>query len=108
LYGRLKGRTKHTFSETMTESPEGSVVSRAVVQEGQIGFPPDLVLNQLKIAPRFSTFNGLHATLDTDSFFAERTTFDPSEVKRRLTVLHDRVNEAFKALVTQHALDVWK
>ena len=108
LYGRLKGRTKHTFSETMAESAEGSVISRAVVQEGPVGFPPDLLLNELKIAQSFSNFSGMHAILDTDAFLAERMPFNLEEVKKRLGVLHDRINEAFRALVTQHALEVWK
>lgn len=108
LYARLKGRTKHTFSETMAESPEGSVISRVVVQEGQVGFPPDLLLDQLKIAQSFANFNGVHAILDTDAFAAERIPFNVGEVKKRLGVLHDRINEAFRALVTQHALDAWK
>ena len=108
LYGRLKGQTKHTFSETMAESSEGSVISRAIIQEGQIGFPPDLLLNQPKIAQSFTSFNGVHAILDTDAFLAERIPFDVSEVKKRLGALHDRINEVFRALVTQHALDAWK
>jgi uncharacterized protein (TIGR04255 family) len=108
LYGRLKGRTKHTFSETMAESSEGSLISRAVVQEGPVGFPPDLLLNELKITQSFANFNGMHAILDTDAFIAERMPFNLGEVKKRLGVLHDRINEAFRALVTPHALDVWK
>lgn len=108
LYGRLKGRTKHAFSETMAESPEGSVISRAVLQEGQVGFPPDLLLNQLKIAPSFANFNGVHAVLDTDAFLAERMPFNIADVKKRMDLLHDRVNEAFRALITGHALEAWK
>jgi uncharacterized protein (TIGR04255 family) len=108
LYGRLKGRTKHTFSETMAESAEGSLISRAVVQEGPVGFPPDLLLNELKITQSFANFSGLHAILDTDAFIAERMPFNLEEVNKRLGVLHDRVNEAFRALVTPHALDAWK
>jgi uncharacterized protein (TIGR04255 family) len=108
LYDRLKGRTRHTFSETLADSPDGSVISRAVIQEGQIGFPPDLALNQLKIAPSFANFNGVHAILDTDAFLAERIPFNIGEVKNRLGVLHDRINEAFRALVMQYALDVWE
>jgi uncharacterized protein (TIGR04255 family) len=107
LYDRLKGSTKHAFVETMAESSDGSVISRAVIQEGKVGFPPDLLLNELKIAPSFANFCGVHAILDTDAFYAERRPFDLGEVKKRLDVLHDRVNEAFRALVTQHALDVW-
>ena len=108
LYGRLKGRTKHTFSETMAEGAEGSLISRAIIQGGPVGLPPDLLLNELKIAQSFANFNGEHAILDTDAFIAERMPFDLAVVKKRLGVLHDRINEAFRALVTPHALDAWK
>jgi uncharacterized protein (TIGR04255 family) len=108
LYGRLKGRTKHTFSETMAEGAEGSLISRAIIQEGPVGFPPDLLLNELQITQPFANFNGTHAILDTDAFIAERMPFNLGEVKKRLGVLHDRINEAFRALVTPHALDIWK
>jgi uncharacterized protein (TIGR04255 family) len=108
LYGRLKGRTKHTFSETLAESPDASVISRVVTQEGQIGFPPDLVLNQLNIAQSFANFSGVHAILDTDAFIAERMAYNAAEVEKRLDKLHDRIMEAFRALVTDHALGVWK
>jgi uncharacterized protein (TIGR04255 family) len=108
LYGKLKGKTKHAFLETMAESNEGSLISRAIIQEGKIGVPPDLQLNELKISQAFTIFNGVHAILDTDAFHVERVPFDVVAVKKRLDVLHDRINEAFHALVTQHARDVWK
>jgi uncharacterized protein (TIGR04255 family) len=108
LYGKLKGHTKHAFLETMAESTEGSVISRAVIQEGQVGVPPDLQLNELKISQQFANFSGVHAILDTDAFHVERVPFDLADVKKRLGVLHDRINEAFRTLVTQHALDAWK
>jgi uncharacterized protein (TIGR04255 family) len=107
LHGKLKGITKHAFSETMAEGTEGSVISRTIIQEGQVGFPPDLQLNDLKISQSLASFRGVHAIIDTDAFFAERLPFDLSEIKKRLSILHDRTNEAFRSSVTQHALDVW-
>lgn len=107
LYGKLTGRTKHAFLETMAESAEGSVISRAVIQEGQIGVPPDLQLNELRLSKPFATFSGVHAILDTDAFHVERVPFDLGEIQKRLGGLHDRINEAFRALVTPHALDAW-
>jgi uncharacterized protein (TIGR04255 family) len=92
----------------MAEGAEGSLISRAIIQEGPVGLPPDLLLNELKIAQSFANFNGEHAILDTDAFIAERMPFDLGEVKKRLGILHDRINEAFRALVTPHALDAWK
>lgn len=108
LYGRLGGRTKHTFSETLAESSDAAVVSRVVIQDGQIGFPPDLLQGQLNIAKSFASFSGVHATLDTDAFFAERTAYNATEVEKRFDKLHDRIMEVFRTLVTDHALGVWK
>jgi uncharacterized protein (TIGR04255 family) len=107
LYGKLKGRTKHAFLETMAESAEGSLISRAVIQEGQIGVPPDLQLNELRISQPFANFSGVHAILDTDAFHVERVPFDLADVRKRLDILHNRINEAFRALVTQHAISAW-
>ncbi len=107
LYGRLKGQTKHTFSETLAENPGASMVSRVVIQEGRIGFPPDLLLNQLNIAQKFANFTGIHAILDTDAFVAERIPYGATEIEKRLGALHERINEAFRALVSPHALAVW-
>lgn len=108
LYGKLKGTVQHSFSETLTRGEEGSVVSRTVIQQGQIGFPPDLVQSMtLKVAQRFMQSEGMHAIIDTDGFYMERVPFDLAEAKRKLTVLHDRIDRSFRATVTEHALAVW-
>jgi uncharacterized protein (TIGR04255 family) len=107
LYGRLKGQTKHTFSETLAEHPGASIISRVLIQEGRIGLPPDLLLNQMSIAQKFADFTGIHAILDTDAFVAERIPYGATEIEKRLGALHERINEAFRALVSPHALAVW-
>jgi uncharacterized protein (TIGR04255 family) len=111
LCGKLKGEVQHSFSETLTQGEEGSVISRTVIQQGQngqIGFPPDLLQSMgLKIQQRFMQVRGLHAIIDTDAFYIERIQFDLDEVKRRLMVLHDRIGNSFRASVTEHALAVW-
>ncbi len=108
LYGRLRGQTQHSFSETLTEGEDGLVVSRTVIQQGRIGFPPDLAqLMTLKVDQRFEQFTGTHAIIDTDAFFAERIPFDLAEAKRKLKMLHDRTYKSFRETVTDHAITVW-
>jgi len=108
LYHKLKGRMHHAFSETMVESTEGSVISRTVIQDGQIGFPPDLQWNELKLSGSFATFRGVHAVLDNDGYLAGRLPLDLADIRKQLGILHDSVNEAFRASVTQHALKAWE
>jgi len=109
LYGKLKGQAQYSFSETQTEGPEGFVVSRTVIQRGQIGFPPDLIqLMTLKVQQRFEQFRGVHAIIDTDAFVMGRIAFDLAEAKRRLHTLHDRTDESFRGTVTEYAIAAWE
>jgi uncharacterized protein (TIGR04255 family) len=111
LCGKLKGNIQHSFSETLTQGEDGSVISRTVIQQGQngqIGFPPDLLQSMgMKVPQRLMQVNGLHAIIDTDAFYVERTSFDLAEAKRKLMALHDRIGMSFRASVTEHALAVW-
>jgi uncharacterized protein (TIGR04255 family) len=108
LYGKLNGETRHAFSETLTEGEDGMIISRTVIQQGRIGFPPDLAqLMTLKVEQRFEQFEGAHAIIDTDAFLAERIPFDLGEAKRKLKVLHDRTGRSFRETVTDHARSVW-
>jgi len=109
LYGKLKGQAQYSFSETQTEGRDGFVVSRTVIQRGQIGFPPDLIqLMTLKVHQRFEQFRGVHAIIDTDAFLMGRITFDLAEAKRRLHTLHDRTDESFRGTVTEYAIATWE
>ncbi len=109
LYGKLKGHAQYSFSETHTEGTDGSVLSRTVIQSGQIGFPPDLAqLMTLRVQRRFEQFKGVHAIVDTDAFFAGRIAFDVVEAKRRLDTLHDRTDESFRGTVTEYAIGAWE
>jgi uncharacterized protein (TIGR04255 family) len=107
LYGKLSGQIHHAFSETLVTDNDGSLVSRAVIQEGQIGLPPDLLMNGLKIAKPFSEYHNLHAVLDTDAFYPERSSFDLGEIRRRLAILHGKTSVAFYSSVTPYALSTW-
>jgi uncharacterized protein (TIGR04255 family) len=109
LYGKLKGQAQYSFSETQTEGPDGFVVSRTVIQRGQIGFPPDLIqMMTLKVEQRFEQFRGVHAIIDTDAFAAVRIAFDLAEAKRRLHTLHDSTDESFRGTVTEYAISAWE
>lgn len=98
----------HSFSETLVRVPSiGTVTARTVIQNGQPGFPPDLLPTGLKMMVSLMNFNGIHAILDTDGSFEGRESFDLGKLKERLVALHDEISKSFKATVTDHARSVW-
>lgn len=110
LATKLEGSVEpvYSFAETRARVPEvGQVVARAIVQDGRLRFPPDLEPEQLRVADRFAKVNQAHAVLDTDASFEGREAFDIANVKRRLYALHDAIDKAFRATITNHARDVW-
>jgi uncharacterized protein (TIGR04255 family) len=104
----LDGSLQHSFSETMFRNGDTSTVSRVLVREGQIAFPPDLGLFPISINPRFTSHVGPHATIDTDSFQQIRSEMDLSKVRSTLEGLHKSVDQAFREVVTDFALSDWK
>jgi uncharacterized protein (TIGR04255 family) len=104
----LGGSLQHSFSETMFRNGDTSTVSRVLIRDGQIAFPPDLVSFPISINPRLAGFIGPHATIDTDSSQQIRSEMDLSSVRSTLERLHESVDHAFHAVVTDFALSDWK
>ena len=108
LGGKLEGSLAHTFSETHVKSDSAHLLVRAVVREGEIGFPPDLVQGTLEVAQRFREIKGEHGILDIDGWREAREGFDLKQVESRLRKIHDDgVEKAFQAAVTSKALKAW-
>jgi uncharacterized protein (TIGR04255 family) len=109
LLGKVEGhQLVHAFSETVGRAGSITVVSRAIVQDGPVGFPPDLQPMNLAVAERFRTRTGIHATLDIDGSYIQRERFDLDRVQKHLTDIHDQITRSFNVSVTQQALDVWR
>lgn len=108
LYGRFEGDLVHTFSETLVRNGSVNVIARTIVQSGTIGFPPDLQPTGVMIAERFRVLNGQHAILDTDGSHDRRDTFDLRQIETHLSTVHSAVIKAFKATVTQRAVQAWE
>ncbi len=104
----IEGSLQHSFSETMFRDGDTSTVSRVLVREGQIAFPPDLLSFPISINPRFASYVGPHATIDTDSFQQTRSELDISRVRTTLEGLHKSVDHAFLKVITDFALSDWK
>jgi uncharacterized protein (TIGR04255 family) len=108
LYGAVKGDLARSFVETVVQNKPGTLVSRILIRKGTLAIPPDLQPVRLEIANQFTSINGMHAILDNDQFAAERSDVNLEEVKVKLDVMHDRIDEAFRTAVTPFALDQWK
>jgi uncharacterized protein (TIGR04255 family) len=108
LYGRLDGSLVHAFSETVIKNDARTVVARTILQNGPIGFPPDLQPIELQLPERFQNLKGLHAILDTDGSRGHRDIFDLNQIKAHLSEVHSVVIEAFKAIVTERAVQIWE
>ncbi len=85
----------------------GQVVSRTIVQNGDLSFPPDLQPDNLKVLERFRTISGEHAVIDTDGSFTERQPFDMTQIETRFKALHGLIDESFHATATDHARKAW-
>lgn len=97
-----------TMNETVFISPDDiQVTSRVVVRHGKLAFAADIASQGLKFSERFQTIDSVHAVLDTDASFSSRRNFDMEEIKMKMTELHDKVEVAFRATVTPHALEQW-
>lgn len=108
LYGRLDGDLVHSFSETVVTNGSVNVVTRAIIQSGPVGFPPDLQPTGLKIDERFRALNGPHAILDTDGSHAQRDAFNLRQIETHLITVHSAVIKAFKSTVTELAMQIWE
>lgn len=108
LVVRLDGDVIHAFSETLIRIGDAKVLGRAIIQNGEIGFPPDLQPLMLVLASRFRHLRGHHAILDMDSWFETREKFSLDTVQSRLSVVHSEAEKAFKAAVEEKALHAWE
>jgi uncharacterized protein (TIGR04255 family) len=99
---------QHSFLETMFAMERTSVVSRVLIRDGQIAFPPDLASFQISVDPRFSNYRGAHATVDTDAFQSGASPMDLNQIRGSLEELHSAVNKTFRTVVTDHALAEWR
>ena len=108
LMGKVEGHELvHAFSETVGRINAVTVVSRAVIQNGHVGFPPDLQPVSLVVAQRFQSQTGLHAILDIDGSCNQRERFDLELIRGHLIDIHDQITKSFKASLTSHAFDIW-
>jgi uncharacterized protein (TIGR04255 family) len=107
LYEKSGGEIMHSFNETVFKVRDVNVTSRTVIQNGPLGFPPDLHPHLLLVPDRFQSLKGMHAMLDIDGSVERREPLKVDVIKNRLSAIHDEIAVAFKATVTEYAMRVW-
>jgi uncharacterized protein (TIGR04255 family) len=107
LSAKIGGTLAHSFSETRMRVKDVWLLARAVIRDGELGFPPDLLPMSLQVDKRFASLKGRHAILDTDGWIDRREAFDRQGIKTRLNTIHEEVVSTFRATVTKHALERW-
>jgi len=107
LSSRLKGKPLHSFTETLHEVGDVQLVSRVVIQDGGLSFPPDVQPGAMELNPRFLSYTGRHAVIDTDGSIGGRAVFEADGINKKLNAIHDVISIAFRAVVTEHAYSVW-
>jgi uncharacterized protein (TIGR04255 family) len=99
----------HSLSETRLRSADHQIIARVIIQDGAVGFPPDLVQSiPPPVAERFRVLQGRHAILDTDGFFETREPFSLDRIGDHLRLIHDAIATTFRATVTPHAIKAWE
>lgn len=105
---KLEGNIVHSFSETLVRRGAINLLARAIIQNGRLGFPPDVHSDMLRIEDRFKNLQGLHAILDTDGFTEQRESFSVEKIHKCLDDIHNEITKAFRATITDNALKVWE
>jgi uncharacterized protein (TIGR04255 family) len=106
--GGLAGKTLRSFSETLHETSGTKLLSRVIIQEGGLAFPPDLLGNNMAVNKRFLDYTGRHAILDNDGFVERREPYSIDTLRLHLNGIHTLIDAAFRATATPHAFTVWE
>jgi len=104
---RLGGKQMHSFIETLTTFDRVNLLSRVIIQDAGLPFPPDLQPEGMEINDRFTSYSGRNAAIDTDGFIEGRDLFSLDELRQKLEAIHEVVRKAFRHTVTDHAFNVW-
>lgn len=101
-------KLSHSYTETVSTHPEGGLISRVIIQDSAVSLPPELAQTAYPLNSRFSSFEGLHAVIDTDGYFNKRSSFDLNLITHKLDEMHNDIVAAFKCAASEHALKMWE
>lgn len=107
LTTKLGGKPVYSFTEALNEVGNAKLISRVVIQDGPLTFPPDLQPRNLIVEEKFTAYSGLCAILDNDGFIDVRESFSDVKIYDNLDNIHKVIGAAFKATTTPYAFTVW-
>lgn len=105
LADHMPGQLIHGFSETAMNINGISLVSRTMIREGGVAFPPDI--SEMPLDNKFQNLSGRHALIDTDASIQLRQDFDVSKILEQVGKVKKESENAFKLTVTESALKEW-
>jgi uncharacterized protein (TIGR04255 family) len=108
--GKVRGEVQYSFTEALINVQQGKLVSRVVIQNGPVGFPPDLAMlgYNFKLGERFAAHKeGHYGIIDTDGFNDTRGRVDTDTIREKIESLHKEVHAVFHSIITNHAKKMW-
>ncbi len=86
----------------------GILVTKVYHRNGEIGYPPDLHIRNLKSNRKFKELGqNMHAVLDTDHYVEGDFHLDFDSIEKQILHLHSGLKLSFEKMVTSHALNIW-
>jgi|GEM_PF-1528240 len=101
---------RHSFSETVFEQGETTVVGRALVSPRGVVWPPDLQPVTLEPQARFRVDDHAVVMLDSDVyrvFPKPQIPFESQRLRKELQDSHDMIGQMFREMTTRKARSCW-
>lgn len=99
---------QHSSTESLLRLGNRAMIMRTIRVPRGIAAPPDLAPMRLSVNRRFLDYPREALILDVDCFQTERVDFSLDTTETDLVALKDALTRAFKTVVTDHALEVWR
>ena len=107
LFQKLGGNSRYSYSEVKHQIDDIQLVNRVkVFQDSGIEFPSDIDPGDMVFPKRLLTYHGPNAIIDTDAFTEKKGKLSAEAIWTKLFELHDLINVAFEASVSDLAKKV--
>jgi uncharacterized protein (TIGR04255 family) len=97
----------YSTSETRMQIKSSTVLVKTIIRNGALGFPQELQPIGVKVAEKFKSICGVHASVDVDSFAEDKKIFDLKDIMQQFHALKQGNETAFKSTVTSYAINEW-
>lgn len=95
-------------TDVASSSFKGNVVNRVHYKSGPLGYPADMLPNNLSRMEQFAmTENISHAVIDIDHFIEGQMPLNIKQTETLLSSLHSGIEKAFFAIITDFAKSTW-